>query len=379
MNMIIRGDGSALFGPSGQIGVARALGEFHAGRPVLVTGGDETILALPAEGLGDQRLNEFVRLCAPAAPRLIITARRALALGLEASTPVAVHVGGSADAETILAIVADAKRHRFSGTEPARPAAKAAIQLAKLAQGLPAVLVADAARAIASTHDIIGVEADSIARFGADIIQSLTVASRAEVPLKLGKRATFVVFRDGIGGSPAAIIIGKPDFNKPVLVRLHSACLTGDVFGSRRCDCGDQLQLALNHLEEQGGGIVLYLAQEGRGLGLANKMRTYQMQDDGLDTIDANTTLGFDEDERDYGIAARMLQMLGCNRVVLLTNNPAKIEGLAKSGIEIAGRMPIEAPINLDNRRYLATKASRAGHRFNYIASLSETSEPPRI
>jgi GTP cyclohydrolase II len=346
---------------------------------VLVTGGDETILALPAEGLGDQRLNEFVRLCAPAAPRLIITARRALALGLEASTPVAVHVGGSADAETILAIVADAKRHRFSGTEPARPAAKAAIQLAKLAQGLPAVLVADAARAIASTHDIIGVEADSIARFGADIIQSLTVASRAEVPLKLGKRATFVVFRDGIGGSPAAIIIGKPDFNKPVLVRLHSACLTGDVFGSRRCDCGDQLQLALNHLEEQGGGIVLYLAQEGRGLGLANKMRTYQMQDDGLDTIDANTTLGFDEDERDYGIAARMLQMLGCNRVVLLTNNPAKIEGLAKSGIEIAGRMPIEAPINLDNRRYLATKASRAGHRFNYIASLSETSEPPRI
>ncbi|MEA2857126.1 MAG: cyclohydrolase [Methylobacteriaceae bacterium] len=379
MNMIIRGDGSALFGPSGQIGVARALGEFHAGRPVLVTGGDETILALPAEGLGDQRLNEFVRLCAPAAPRLIITARRALALGLEASTPVAVHVGGSADAETILAIVADAKRHRFSGTEPARPAAKAAIQLAKLAQGLPAVLVADAARAIASTHDIIGVEADSIARFGADIIQSLTVASRAEVPLKLGKRATFVVFRDGIGGSPAAIIIGKPDFNKPVLVRLHSACLTGDVFGSRRCDCGDQLQLALNHLEEQGGGIVLYLAQEGRGLGLANKMRTYQMQDDGLDTIDANTTLGFDEDERDYGIAARMLQMLGCNRVVLLTNNPAKIEGLAKSGIEIAGRMPIEAPINLDNRRYLATKASRAGHRLNYIASLSETSEPPRI
>lgn len=379
MNMIIRGDGSALFGPSGQIGVARALGEFHAGRPVLVTGGDETILALPAEGLGDQRLNEFVRLCAPAAPRLIITARRALALGLEASTPVAVHVGGSADAETILAIVAGAKRHRFPGTEPARPAAKAAIQLAKLAQGLPAVLVADAARAIASTHDIIGVEADSIARFGADIIQSLTVASRAEVPLKLGKRATFVVFRDGIGGSPAAIIIGKPDFNKPVLVRLHSACLTGDVFGSRRCDCGDQLQLALNHLEEQGGGIVLYLAQEGRGLGLANKMRTYQMQDDGLDTIDANTTLGFDEDERDYGIAARMLQMLGCNRVVLLTNNPAKIEGLAKSGIEIAGRMPIEAPINLDNRRYLATKASRAGHRFNYIASLSETSEPPRI
>jgi GTP cyclohydrolase II len=379
MSMISRGVGSALFEPSGRIGAARALGEFHAGRPVLVTGGDETILALPAEGLDDQRLGEFVRLCAPAAPRLIITARRALALGLEATEPLAVRVGGSADAETILAIVAGAKRHRFAGTETAGPAAKAAIQLAKLAQGLPAVLAADAARAMASSHNIISVEADSIGRFGADTIRSLTIASRADVPLKFGKRAIFVVFRDGIGGSPAAIIIGKPDFRKPVLVRLHSACLTGDVFGSRRCDCGDQLQLALSRLEGQGGGIVLYLAQEGRGLGLANKMRTYQMQDDGLDTIDANTTLGFDEDERDYGIAARMLKMLGCNRVVLLTNNPAKIQGLAKSGIEIAGRMPLEAPINVDNRRYLATKASRAGHRLNYVPSVAEAPDPPRL
>ena len=126
-----------------------------------------------------------------------------------------------------------------------------------------------------------------------------------------------------------------------------------------------------------GGGIILYLAQEGRGLGLANKMRTYQMQDDGLDTVDANTTLGFDDDERDYGIAARMLQMLNCTRVVLLTNNPAKLDGLAKAGIEIAGRMPLEAPINADNRRYLTAKAARAGHQLDHLmASLAEPSEP---
>ena len=136
-------------------------------------------------------------------------------------------------------------------------------------------------------------------------------------------------------------------------MRLHSACLTGDVFGSRRCDCGDQLRLALARLEDLGGGVILYLAQEGRGLGLANKMRTYQLQDDGLDTFDANTTLGFDDDERDYGVAARMLRMLNCTRIVLLTNNPAKLDGLTSAGIEIASRMPLEAPINADNRRYM--------------------------
>ena len=120
-----------------------------------------------------------------------------------------------------------------------------------------------------------------------------------------------------------------PEFAEPVAVRMHSACLTGDVFGSRRCDCGDQLRLALTQLAQHGGGVILYLEQEGRGLGLPNKIRTYQLQDAGLDTVDANTVLGFDDDERDYGVAVRMLQMLGCTRVRLLTNNPSKLEGLA--------------------------------------------------
>ena len=199
------------------------------------------------------------------------------------------------------------------------------------------------------------------------------------MPLNSGTRTRFVIFRDAMGGSSVAIIVGKPDFINPVAVRLHSACLTGDVFGSRRCDCGDQLKLALARLEDMGGGIILYLAQEGRGLGLANKMRTYQMQEDGLDTVDANTTLGFDDDERDYGIAARMLHMLGCTRVVLLTNNPAKLDGLAKAGIEIAGRMPVEAPINSDNRRYLTAKVARAGHRLDHLmASLTDPTDPDR-
>jgi GTP cyclohydrolase II len=369
---------SSLFGPAGQIGVNRGLAEFHAGRPVLITGGGETLLVLPVEGLNAQRLAEFVALCAPARLRLIITARRALALGYPAKTPIALQLTDDDGVDVILAAVADAKADCGFDAEPAGPVAAAAIQLVKLSHGLPAVLAAvvDSTEARAKVPRIIAVEADAVASFGDATIRSLAIASESSVPLNTGTRTRFVVFRDAMGGSSVAIIVGKPDFAKAVPVRLHSACLTGDVFGSRRCDCGDQLRLALTRLEDLGGGVILYLAQEGRGLGLANKMRTYQMQDAGLDTVDANTTLGFDDDERDYGIAARMLQILNCTRVVMLTNNPAKLDGLAKAGIEIASRMPLEAPINADNLRYLTAKAERAGHRLDHVmASLANPSE----
>ena len=369
---------SSLFGPAGQIGVNRGLAEFHAGRPVLITGGGETLLALPVEGLNAQRLAEFVALCAPARLRLIITARRALALGYPAKTPIALQLTDDDGVDVILAAVADAKADCGFDAEPAGPVAAAAIQLVKLSHGLPAVLAAvvNSTEARAKVPRIIAVEADAVASFGDATIRSLAIASESSVPLNTGTRTRFVVFRDAMGGSSVAIIVGKPDFAKAVPVRLHSACLTGDVFGSRRCDCGDQLRLALTRLEDLGGGVILYLAQEGRGLGLANKMRTYQMQDAGLDTVDANTTLGFDDDERDYGIAARMLQILNCTRVVMLTNNPAKLDGLAKAGIEIASRMPLEAPINADNLRYLTAKAERAGHRLDHVmASLANPSE----
>jgi GTP cyclohydrolase II len=379
MNQVGKSVVSSLFGPRQQVGVSRGVAEFHARRPVLIAGRRELLLALPVEGLDAQRLVEFVALCAPVVPRLVVTKRRALALGLDATTPVALRLARKLDVATILSLVTDVKIKCPVDGIAAGPAAAAAVELVKLSHGLPAVLVADvdAGSAIASDRNIATVDAAAVANFRGDIVRSLTIASKASVPLNSGARADFVIFRDAMGGSQAAIIVGEPDFSKPVLVRLHSACLTGDVFGSRRCDCGDQLQLALKRLEEtSGGGIVLYLAQEGRGLGLANKMRTYQMQDDGLDTVDANTTLGFDDDERDYGVAARMLQMLGCHSVVLLTNNPAKLEGLAQSSIEIAGRMPLEAPINADNRRYLTAKAARAGHQLNHLlASLAEPSD----
>src|SRR6266550_4286118 len=146
-----------------------------------------------------------------------------------------------------------------------------------------------------------------------------------------------------------------------------------------RCDCGDQLRLALPQLEQHGGGIILYLEQEGRGLGLANKIRAYQLQEAGLDTVDANTVLGFDDDERDYAVAVRMLQLLGCTRVRLLTNNPAKLDSLSHAGIDVSGRVPLQGPINADNRRYLTAKATRAGHQLDHIlGALAEPGEGSR-
>jgi GTP cyclohydrolase II len=376
MNEVQMGASSALFGSWKHTSVSRGLGEFHARRPVLITAKGEAVLALPVEGLDAPRLAEFRALCGAVAPQLVITERRALALGLDASAPMALPLSAADDASAILALVGGATNHRTPAAVPASPAATAAVQLVKISQGLPAVLAADVgANTVSCEESIVRLEADAVAGFAGNAIRSLFLASEASVPLHSGAPTRFVVFQDAIGGTQVAIIVGKPDFTTAVAVRLHSACLTGDVFGSRRCDCGDQLRLALTRLESLGGGVILYLAQEGRGLGLANKMRTYQLQDDGLDTFDANTTLGFDDDERDYGIAARMLQMLNCARIVLLTNNPAKLDGLIRAGIEIAGRMPLHAPVNADNHRYMTAKAAHAGYQFDHLtASLADQS-----
>jgi len=362
---------SGLFDSPATIAVERGVAEFRAGRPVLFAG-DERVVAVPVDALDAGRLQGFIgtfaRVSDALALRLAVTARRARALGIDAEAPVALTLDGSEDLDAIHSLAADASARRAVAAVPAGPEATAAIELAKLAQRLPALLfaAADRDRELPNAGLLLSVEAEAVARFRQQLVGSLRIAAASRVPLEGADQAQFVVFRDGIGGSPAAIVIGKPDLKQPVLVRLHSACLTGDVFGSRRCDCGDQLKLAIARIKHA-GGIILYLDQEGRGLGLANKMRAYRLQDSGLDTVDANVTLGFEDDERDYRIAARMLQLLGCRRVVLLTNNPAKLDGLAGAGIEVCGCMPLHAPVNAENRRYLTAKAVRAGHRLDHL------------
>jgi GTP cyclohydrolase II len=357
---------SVVFGDKDHVDADRACAEFRSGRPVLIADGGEALFTFPVEGLTADRFTAFTKLSAPIFPRLAVTARRARALGLDAAEPVALTLTRDADANTILSLVADANIDRVVEAAPAGVAASAGIELAKITLGLPAVLTAPAP-ATRSDIQVVTVDAKAVARFRRSAIRSLKISAEADIPLHGGLNARFVVFSEAIGGGSVAIIVGKPDLARPVPVRLHSACLTGDVFGSRRCDCGDQLRLSLALLDQAGGGIVLYLAQEGRGLGLANKIRAYKLQNAGLDTVDANTTLGFDDDERDYAVAARMLEMLACTRVLLLTNNPTKLESLAGNGIEICGRLPLVTPVHADNRRYLTAKATRAGHRLDHL------------
>ncbi len=364
-----RGRGSSLLGEPNFVAVERGIAEFRAGRPVAMTAGADTVLILPVDGLNDTQLSSFLRVCAPALPKLILTARRARAIGIDAAGPVALALPAVADAKSIYAIAASQRVAGEFKPSPADPAVTAALALAKLAFRLPALLAVKIKKTALSVFDppIVSVPAGAVGEFRDLAVESLKVASEAPVPLHGDINARFVVFRGIIGGESAAIIVNDPDLSKPVTVRLHSACLTGDVFGSRRCDCGDQLRLALKQLAASGGGIILYLDQEGRGLGLANKMRAYELQDEGLDTVDANITLGFDDDERDYGVAGRMLDLIGCARVRLMTNNPAKIDGLAEAGIEITDRVPLLTPVNGDNRRYLAAKAARAGHSLDHL------------
>jgi len=164
------------------------------------------------------------------------------------------------------------------------------------------------------------------------------------------------------GQGHIALVKGQWEEDEPVLVRVHSECLTGDVFGSQRCDCGDQLALAMNMIEKEGKGILLYMRQEGRGIGLVNKIRAYKLQDNGRDTVQANLDLGFPEDLRDYGIGAQILVDLGVKKMRLMTNNPKKIKGLEGYGLEVVERVPIEMDVNPENTRYMHTKKEKMGH-----------------
>ncbi len=235
------------------------------------------------------------------------------------------------------------------------------ITLTKLSRLLPAALVIEDL----PLTDIPTVKASLIDDYMKNAANSLMQVSQARVPLEGAEDAQVLAFRPRDGGiEHLAIIIGKIDPLKPVLVRLHSECFTGDLVGSLRCDCGSQLRGAISEMAKSGSGILLYLAQEGRGIGLVNKLRAYQLQDLGFDTVDANLQLGFDADERNYLPAAQMLQMLGIKRVRLMTNNPAKVDSLQRCGIEVSERVPHIYPSNKHNDQYLRVKATKSGHLF---------------
>jgi GTP cyclohydrolase II len=345
------------------------------GEPVLLYGQGEAVLALAAEFVNEDNLQRLRQVSARPL-RAVLTRRRAVALGLARRDALSGAVSIALAPELPAGVIRNLADPAASlgadppglGPEPAIAEGPelAAVALAKLAALLPAVLVLPLAPSEAALarrrRDFAPVDtADVLSRRAA--MAGLTQVAEARVPLADAEDARLIAFRPGDGGTEhLAILIGTPAPGKPVLVRLHSECFTGDLLASLRCDCGDQLRGAIAAIAEAGGGILLYLAQEGRGIGLVNKLRAYQLQDAGFDTVDANEQLGFDADERVYLPAAEMLRQLGFASVRLLTNNPEKVAALERYGIGIVERVPHVFPANGHNERYLLTKATRSGH-----------------
>jgi GTP cyclohydrolase II len=244
---------------------------------------------------------------------------------------------------------------------------QAVIELAKAARLLPAAVVVPMPRAKAEAFvaEPFRLAAGDVIAYRRSAASGLKRVGAAQVPLSGAVETEIIAFRPMDGGKEhLAIVIGKLDTTRPVLTRLHSECFTGDLLGSLRCDCGDQLRGAIDEIAKQGSGVLLYLAQEGRGIGLVNKLRAYQLQDAGADTLEANLQLGFGADERVYQPAAEMLRQLDISAVRLLTNNPDKVKGLAQCGVAVAERVPHVFPANDHNERYLSTKQVRFGHMF---------------
>ncbi|MBX7199499.1 MAG: GTP cyclohydrolase II [Rhodospirillaceae bacterium] len=365
--------------------VERAVADLRRGGAVVITAGlqnaggqsKSAILVRAAETVTSWPLPLFRDLPGPVS--LLVTGRRASILGLSEPSVRAVqlNIAGELTPERLRPLIdpaADPQTESQSippaGVSAATVAdyspANAAIRLAKIARLLPAVVMTplgEDASAWAKTHDRIIAATSDIENYDSRSACALKPVSEARVPLAGARDTRVITFRPEDGGAEhIAVIVGEPDASQPVLIRLHSECLTGDLLGSLRCDCGDQLRGAIDALAKHGSGVLLYLAQEGRGIGLVNKLRAYGLQDKGFDTVDANEQLGYDDDERVYQPAVRMLKALGFSKVRLLTNNPAKVGALARHGIEVAERVPHSFPSNEHNWTYLQTKAKRSGH-----------------
>jgi GTP cyclohydrolase II len=349
--------------------IHRAVSDLRRGVPVVLTDGDVRLALMAAEAATASGISELATLATEPPVLLLAPTRGAAVLRRPVerdADAMAMRLPDSALEPEALRGIADPtlaqpRGGRAGEPAPLPPLAAPALALVKLAQLLPAVL-AVLLRA-GAVDDLLEVAAADLLAYPAASASGLRRVAAAQVPLQDAPDARVVAFRsEGSGLEHLAILVGAPDATDAPLVRLHSECFTGDLLGSLRCDCGQQLRGAVRRMAEEGAGVLLYLAQEGRGIGLINKLRAYALQDRGLDTLDANRALGWDADERNFLIAARMLEQLGINRVRLLTNNPDKLTALAACGVEIVGREAHTFAPNGVNDEYLATKAARFGH-----------------
>lgn len=345
----------------------RARADLRMGVPVVLADAGTGVLVAAAETVTPARL-EALR---PFGPVLAITARRALTLKARAYdgdlARLELPPGGDCAWVQGVADPAGDLTHPLKGPFASARGGdaalhRAAIRLVKSARLLPAALVAPVAdpQALAA---MFGLTLVSAAQVMAGEMSPLHSVISARVPLAVSRAGRLHVFRPEDGGDEHyAVEIGSPPRDSPVLTRLHSACFTGDLLGSLKCDCGPQLRGALAQMGEEGAGVLLYLNQEGRGIGLANKMRAYSLQDQGFDTVEANHRLGFEDDERDFRIGAAILTTMGFSRVRLMTNNPRKVARMEDHGIQVVERVPLRVGKNPLNADYLATKAAKSGH-----------------
>jgi GTP cyclohydrolase II len=350
--------------------LARARADLRMGVPLVLEGETEAMLAVAAEALTAERLDDLRALGDPV---IAITAWRAQTLKARPydGDVARVVIPKDADLAWIRALadpaddlIAPMKGPLNSQRGGSAALARLGIALAKSARLLPAVVlvpVGDAAR-FAADHGLTRINhAQAVPHLGER--SPINEVVHARLPMAASEAGRLHIYRPEDGAEEHyAVEIGRPDRSKPVLARLHSACFTGDVMGSLKCDCGPQLHAALEQMGAEGAGVLLYLNQEGRGIGLANKMRAYSLQDQGFDTVEANHRLGFEDDERDFRLGADILRALGFSSVRLLTNNPKKIAMMEKTGIAVAERAPLKVGETAFNRQYLATKAKKSGH-----------------
>lgn len=385
---------SALSARMALIGVERAVMEMRRGLPVVVQNTPASASLVLAAEMADAQTLEFLEEMTGVAPQIHLTHRRAETLKIrlytEGGVTLPIKPDDPAGRLAQIAHLSDPVRDLdfplqgpfMANRDPLMPSQIASLHLAKLAGLLPATVTSPLAlegetpEAWARKHNLVCVTAAKITSFESDaagtlepvgLIESqLSRITDAKVPLTEAPDSHIYAFRpEGAwGGGPEhlAIVVGTIDTSQPVLVRLHSECFTGDLLGSLKCDCGEQLRGAIAAISEAGSGILLYLAQEGRGIGLMNKLRAYQLQDQGFDTVEANLRLGFEVDERLFEAAAEILHQLGVSEVRLMTNNTDKVAQLLQHNIKVTERVAHAFPANEHNARYLAVKADKTGH-----------------
>ncbi|MDH3662117.1 MAG: GTP cyclohydrolase II [Alphaproteobacteria bacterium] len=383
--MSSEGNGGSMSDAMTMVSVNRAVADLRRGSFVVIESRGELALTQAAETVTAESLERLGR-SGQGQPRLALTANRARVLDFPASktSVVLLPITDSVNADTVRCLVDPTWARNVHTPLLPQPVAlqeadgdscaSAAIRLSKLAEMLPAAVTIPLAsdwfeklNGSAVNRDLPTVEADAIARYTSLSADTLRPVTEARMPIAATEDARIIGFRPADGGAEHfAIVIGAPKANQPALCRLHSECFTGDILGSMRCDCGPQLKRALELIGEAGHGVLLYLAHEGRGIGLMNKLRAYQLQDLGLDTVDANEHLGFEPDERSFQAAASMLKHLGIQNIRLMTNNPVKVEALSLEGVNVIERVRHAMPSNPHNQAYLETKALRSGHLLDH-------------